>query len=254
MKLTFNDRGNQLLHHYRAKTLYGSFQRIQQIQGISSSADPPPDMTTNYAHVNFSDSLVLSFAIGIPFFGTHDTDIGNTCHWQYLSVGIATHRVEKWKVACLLKSESWPRSHNCGGDGHRWNIERGRRFDEWEVVAQLGGFHEQSTSHGSVIAASPLGTRVAIASWKAISIWALQPDVLINEENGYYPESWHTPDGFFVLPPTNIQLDAVCFELRFTEKEDELVAITDRGLQFLNIRPDGRNLRVQEKVNTEEWV
>lgn len=251
MKLTFNDRGIQLLHHYRAKALYGSFQRIQS---VSSSADPAPDVTTNHAHVNFLDSLVLSFAVGIPFFGTHDADIGNTCHWQYLSVGIATHRVQKWKVACLLKAESWPRSHNCGGDGHRWNIERGRRFDEWEVVAQLGEFHEQNTSHGSLIAASPLGTRVAIASWKTISIWALEPDVLIYEEPDYYPDSWHTTDGFPVLPPTHIQLDAVCFQLRFTEKEDELVAVTDRGLQFLNIRPNGRNTRAQEKVKMEEWV
>ena len=251
MKLTFNDRGIQLLHHYRAKALYGSFQRIQS---VSSSADPAPDVTTNHAHVNFLDSLVLSFAVGIPFFGTHVAHIGNTCHWQYLSVGIATHRVQKWKVACLLKAESWPRSHNCGGDGHRWNIERGRRFDEWEVVAQLGEFHEQNTSHGSLIAASPLGTRVAIASWKTISIWALEPDVLIYEEPDYYPDSWHTTDGFPVLPPMHIQLDAVCFQLRFTEKENELVAVTDRGLQYLNIRPNGRNTRAQEKMKMEEWV
>jgi hypothetical protein len=245
VRLTFNDRERQLLYHYRAQTLYGSFQRLQSVQ-LSRPANP---LNENECIVPYSSSLSLRFSIEIPFFATHefhDNTPGGTCHWQYLAFGIATHRVEQWTVACLLKSEAFPRAQHCT---HLFNLARGRRFDQWQVMAQLEGFEEITTSHGSCVAASPLGTRIAVANWKTLRVWALEPYEVIGENaNGYYPPSWESDSGVIELRPVVIHLDAVCFQLKFTDKEDEIVAITDRGLFYLNIGPSGRG---QQFVDTQ---
>jgi hypothetical protein len=129
------------------------------------------------------------------------------------------------------------------------NLDRGRRFDHWTTVAQLGGYHESNTSEGSLIAASPLGTRIAIASWNTVTVWALEPRVLVDEEAGYYPESWINSAGLTELRPAAIQLDAVCLQLKFTDNENRFVAITDRGLMLLDIRPSGRGVETVELRN-----
>ncbi|KAJ5964615.1 uncharacterized protein N7479_004491 [Penicillium vulpinum] len=202
---------------------------------ISPPGEPKPHVNENACTVQFSPSLSLQFSIGIPFFGTHDLgDInqGEQCHWQYLAFGIATHRVEKWTVACLLKSEAYT-GPRCT---HVLNLDRGRRFDHWRIMAQLGGFREVTTSHGSPMATSRRGTRVAVANWKTLYVWALNPLELIKEDTpGFYPSSWESPIGAIELRPVVLRLEAVCSQLRFTEKEDELVAITDRGMMFLDL-------------------
>ncbi|KAF3387057.1 Tyrosine-protein phosphatase 1 [Penicillium rolfsii] len=244
-KLTFNDRGLQLLHHYRAQPLFSSFQKLHSI-----TATPEPRVHDNTCVVEYSPSLMLQFAIGIPFFATHrngvESNVPGTCHWQYLSVGIATHRVEHWTVACLLKSQSNPSVFRCD---HVMNLDRGRRFDDWTVVAQLGGYQESNTTQGALIAASPLGTRVAIASWKTVTVWALEPTMIVDENLDYYPDSWINSAGLTELRSAAIQLDAVCSQLKFAENEHELVAVTDRGLMLLDIRPSGRGVEVVERLD-----
>ncbi|CAG8275207.1 unnamed protein product [Penicillium nalgiovense] len=238
MKLAFNDRGLQLLYHYRAQNIYGAFQRLDHIP--APPGEPKPHVNKNACTVQFSPSLSLQFSIGIPFFGTHelgDITQGEPCHWQYLAFGIATHRVEKWTVACLLKSESFT-GPRCT---HVLNLDRGRRFDDWQIMAQLGGFREVPTSHGSPVATSRRGTRVAVVNWKTLYVWALNPSELIEDNHtGFYPSSWESSTGVIELRPVALQLEAVCSQLRFTEKEDELVAITDRGVMFLNIGYSGK--------------
>lgn len=204
-------------------------------------------MHSNKCVVDYSPALMLQFEIGIPFFATHRTGnespIPGTCHWQYLAVGIATHRINHWTVACLLRSESNPQAFRCN---HSMNLDRGRRFDDWTAVAQLGGYQEHNTSQASIIAASPLGTRLALASWNTVTVWALEPRVLIDEEAGHYPASWINSAGLTELRPVEVKLNAVCSHLKFTENENELVAITDRGLMLLDIRPSGRGIETIE--------
>ncbi|CAG8908582.1 unnamed protein product [Penicillium egyptiacum] len=239
MRLAFNDRGFQLLYHYRAQNIYGAFQRLDRIPG--PPGEPKPHVNKNACTVQFSPSLSLQFSIGIPFFGTHefgDISQGEQCHWQYLAFGIATHRVEKWTVACLLKSESYT-GPRCT---HVLNLDRGRRFDDWQIMAQLGGFREVPTSHGSPVATSRRGTRVAVVNWKTLYVWALNPSELIEGNGtGFYPSSWGSSTGVIELRPVIFRLEAVCSQLRFTEKENELVAITDRGVMFLDIGYSGKD-------------
>ncbi|KAJ5543059.1 hypothetical protein N7535_005488 [Penicillium sp. DV-2018c] len=235
VNLTFNDRGFQLLYHYRAQNIYGDFQRIHHL-GLGQGED---GLNANASTVQFSPSLSLQFSIDIPFYGTHrfrDPDHGGRCHWQYLAFGIATHRVEQWTVACLLKSETYT-GRRCT---HVLNLGRGRRFDHWQIMAQLGGFRELTTSQGSRVATSRRGTRIAVANWNTLYVWALNPFELIEgNRTGYYPPSWESSTGAIELRPVIIQLEAVCSQLRFTEKEDELVAITDHGLMYLTLGYSG---------------
>jgi hypothetical protein len=102
------------------------------------------------------------------------------------------------------------------------------------------------------VAASPLGTRIAVANWKTLRVWALEPhEVIAGNNTGYYSPSWVSDSGLIELRPVVIPLDAVCSQLKFTDKEDELVAITDRGLIYLNIGPSGRGLRLVDRQGLE---
>ncbi|KAA8650038.1 hypothetical protein EYZ11_003272 [Aspergillus tanneri] len=215
-----------------------------------SSFPIQPTLYENSCLVRFSDSQSLLFSIAIPFFGTHSTHTENDrslCRWKYLSFGVATHRAEDWTVACLLKSESVCQSRNCG---HVLNLERGRRFQEWTVVARLWGFQESTNSLGCKVAASKRGTRIAVANWKRLYIWALEPDALIEQNgNGFYPPSSRSERCDMIeLRPIVLSLDAVCFKLQFTHNENELVAITDRGIVYWDVGPFGRGQRKTQQL------
>lgn len=234
--LVFNDRSSQILYYYRAQTLYGSFQRINTTSPLNFVQ---PRLYRNSCVVPFSDLLSLHFAIDIPFFGTHGTlsqNGINMCNWKYLSLGIATHRRENWTVACLLRSEALCQSRNCG---HILNLDRGRRFTEWTVAGKLAGFQDSTSSLGCITAASPRGTRIAVANWNVIYIWALEPNSLIedNSDDFYPPDSQSASSGLVELQPVILPLGAVCFKLRFLDKEDELLAFTDRGVVHWDLGP-----------------
>ncbi|KAL2866815.1 uncharacterized protein BJX67DRAFT_372260 [Aspergillus lucknowensis] len=235
--IAFNDRSTQLLYYYQAKSLYASFQKIDRVG--------PPTLYENSNPVHFTTNLSLLFSIGIPFFGTHETLNRNgleVCQWKYLSIGIATHREENWTVACLLRSEATCRASNCG---HHLNLERGRRLMDWVVVARLWGFRDSTNSLGCKVATSKRGTRIAVANWGVIYVWALEPEALIDKDSQeYYHPSWRSSrTGLIELHPIVLNLDAVCFQLQFTDQENELIAITDRGIMLWDLTPFRRGCR-----------
>ncbi|BCS30341.1 F-box domain protein [Aspergillus puulaauensis] len=241
-EVTFNDRSTQLLYYYQAKSSYASFQKLD----TSGS----PTLYENSTLVHYANSLSLLFSIEIPFFGTHETSDFNgygVCRWRYLSLGIATHRKENWTVACLLRSQATCRSLRCG---HSMNLDRGRRLTDWVIVARLWGFRDSTDSLGCKIAASSEGTRIAVSNWNVVYVWALEPGVLIDmDPEEYYHSSWRSPStGQIELRPVVLHLDAVCFQLRFTEKENELVAITDRGIMLWDLTQSTRRTRTCQEL------
>ncbi|PWY69816.1 hypothetical protein BO94DRAFT_560656 [Aspergillus sclerotioniger CBS 115572] len=246
--LAFNDRCSQLLYRHRAQTLYGSFQRID-----TSPFPTRPTLYENSCPVQFTDSLTLLFCIGIPFYGTHETRVQDgfaRCHWKYLSFGMATHREEDWTVACLMRSSAVCRASNCE---HVLHLERGRRLPDWTIVARLWGFQSSDTSLGCIVAASRLGTRIAAANWKTVYVWALEPNALIEQNaTGFYPpSSWPKRSGVIELRPVILSLDAVCFQLYFGRDENELIAITDRGLMYYDLSPSGGGHRMAHQLSIE---
>ncbi|PWY64512.1 hypothetical protein BO70DRAFT_375153 [Aspergillus heteromorphus CBS 117.55] len=241
MELAFNDRSSQLLYRYRAQTLYSSFQNID-----ASIFPIQPTLYRNSCPVQFTDSLNLLFSIGIPFHGTHETRVQNgvpRCHFKYLAFGMATHREEGWTVACLLRSSAVCRASNCE---HILQLERGRRLPDWTIVARLWGFQNPNNSLGCKVAAAGHGTRIAVANWNTVYIWALEPNALIEKNaSGFYPaSSWPAGSEMIELRPIVLSLEAVCFQLYFAENENELVALTDQGLMYWDISPTGRGNRI----------
>ncbi|KAL5333589.1 hypothetical protein BJX70DRAFT_392068 [Aspergillus crustosus] len=240
-KAAFNDRATQVLYHYQAKSLYASFQKIDHSE--------TPILYENEIPVQFTDNLSLLFAIDKPFFGTHASDGFSVCRWRYLSLGIATHREENWTVACLLRSEATCRHNDCL---HTLDLDRGRRLANWVVVARLWGFRDAADSLGCTVATSPNGTRIAVANWKIIYVWALEPEALIDRDlKGYYHPSWtSSTTGQIEIHPIVLHPDAVCFQLCFTAGENEIIAMTDRGIMVWDLAPTGRGTRICRELPT----
>lgn len=253
--LVFNDSCCELLYYYRAGTLHMFSQRITPSNRIA-----PNRLQGNLDTVPFAESA-LPFSIAVPFFGTrhvHEEADLVTCCRKYLTFGMGTFRYpthgtygdELWTVACLLVSEVQCQIHNCE---HTVDLEGGRDVGNWTVAARLWGLQKPCSSLGCIVAASKGGTRLAVANWDVIYVWALAPDALIedNADGVYGLFSWSTKTEMIELRPIILQLRAVCFKLRFLGGEDELLAVTDRGVMFWDLSSSGSGERTVHRMDKE---
>ncbi|KAJ9405071.1 hypothetical protein DTO045G8_7244 [Paecilomyces variotii] len=264
--MTFNDRDSQLLYYHTGCTVYDHYQSLD-----NGTVSMVSRLRHNYSWSWLTPQLILTFSIGIPFAALHATqDIprisnNNTnvtvCDWKYLAFGLGRDRLNQSIYPCILRAEARCRAVNCG---HVVNLDRGRRLTDWKVVARLRHYPEETVatnSVGCIVATSPNGNRIAVANWKTVYIWALEPEVLIEENaTGFYPDSSKLREDLKVinLDPIVLQLDAVCFKLSFTTREDELLAVTDRGLMYWDIGPGGTGARMTRSLDLDgrggTWV
>ncbi|PGH00491.1 hypothetical protein AJ79_08182 [Helicocarpus griseus UAMH5409] len=314
IQMTFNDNATQLLYYHPSSTIYGHFQRLGPLEygSISTTSVLFHNRAfVNYYHHNHPDAPPanpLRFTIAIPFFSTHATItdpstntaqnqnqpavIRQVCVWTYLSLGTAHDAITGELVACLLRATARCRTSSCG---HVQNLDRGRRLEEWSVVARLAGYSTSVNTLPGIVATSPRATRLAIANWKTITVWAVEPGVIIgggegDGDGGYggvgdadtdadadadadgdgdgdgdgnarvYPANMvdEGVTGEVLLEPVVLESEAVCFGLAFAG-EDEIVALTDRGVVRWGIGAGavgrrGRGvLGVVEGVEWEEW-
>lgn len=136
-----------------------------------------------------------------------------------------------------------------------------------KIVARLWGFHAPQTNKLGVITTSPKGTRIAIAGWSKIMIWALDPLELIEEVNEdsvddeallvtgkeYFERELndHVKDTntIALIRPVTLTSDdgAVVRQMKFaeghSEGEDTLIVMTDRGMVVYNLGPQAKGLR-----------
>jgi hypothetical protein len=98
------------------------------------------------------------------------------------------------------------------------------------------------------------GTRIAIAYWDKIFVWPLNPKALAEKEGHgeVYRKTYdrNMKAGIVALKPIVLDADAVVHKMAFTQSENELVAITDRGLQMWNLGPSATGLRSSEVLET----
>ncbi|KAI1919311.1 hypothetical protein LOZ65_004465 [Ophidiomyces ophidiicola] len=251
VKLNLNDFAKQVNMYHPASPLYNRYLNLPEPNTQSSSRHT---VKFNSCRVNFG-SHRLSFSISIPFYCTHETDCSQpnrpVCHWKYLALGVTTHPIQNWTIACLLRSEARCRSSNCE---HIPNLERGRRLDIWKVVARLWGYQARSNALSGLVASSPKGKRLAIADWNTVYVWALEPGVIMEADeescSGYYPDIMKV-DGKLELRPITLRPQAVCHSLHFSS-EDELIALTDKGLMRWSLGPRGTGFRVKKFLDMEE--
>lgn len=253
--LRFNDSG-QLLHTHRGSAMFGYYHNFEHHSHTTSPL--PTSAHRNYANVRMGESLELSFAVEIPFHATHDTQSlqgTHICHWRYLSYGISADRVDGRTMACLLISHTAVNALRCT---HQMNLERGRRLSRWSPVARLCDYPDSSVSTiGCHFAVSPNSTRIAVIQWDTLYVWALNPEEIIRfDRSDYYPQAWRSgdrmdDDDLIELRPVIIRMEAVCFKLMFTENDDVIVGLTDRGLMTWDLRPSGRRRRSTLNLDVE---
>ncbi|KAM5446273.1 hypothetical protein MaudCBS49596_006682 [Microsporum audouinii] len=283
VQVRFNDHYQQVLYWHSSSIIYDQFQRI-----VNSSHNPNLHRSRIldnicYAqlpeHDRTSPPVLSRFQVGIPFYGHHSSDIGNgVCNWYYASVGLTRLPPNGRVGAYILRSMARCRFDRCG---HIINLDRGRRIEGWTVVAKLWGFKTNESNLTGLVTTSPGGTRLAIANWKSLYIWPLNPqEVLMRNKNGYYPPSMYYPgdagayskvnnhpmssagaeyerteDGWkdvVELKPLILSLDAVCFGLKFTGGENELTLLTDKGLMVWQLNSDGSARRLAGVIKLEE--
>jgi hypothetical protein len=130
-----------------------------------------------------------------------------------------------------------------------------RSFDK-DVVGRLWGYKgAPMTSLPGIVTYSSNATRIAIADWDKILIWALNGDALIDYDAGsrYYDMVW---DKIFhhdhvVLKPILLKAGSVVRQMAFGRNENELVALTSKGLQIWNLGASGTGSRVLHYLDDE---
>ncbi|KAL1955379.1 hypothetical protein VTO42DRAFT_8599 [Malbranchea cinnamomea] len=245
VKLRFNDRCSQLLYYHASATIYRNYQLVYDtcLSDIhrNNSIVPYP-----VSESEGDPAIMAPFAIDIPIFYTHETYpvslYRNMCRWQYLALGTAMDRQADKPIAVLVRSKAECHAFRCQ---HIPNLERGRRLEHWTMVARLLDYDaSSSTSLAGTVAASHSGTRLAIATWKTIRVWAFEPSELITSNaNHFYPACMEHAPGVVDLEPIVLHADAVIFSLAFVG-ETELVCVTDKGVLKWDLGPCARGQRL----------
>ena len=207
--------------------------------------------------VNFSQSGIpverfgiegLEFTVDDPFFGTHEayTDQVTSdryCLSNYLSLGTADCHGSM--IACIFRSRSRVDHDECR---HLIDLDVHQASSSYnKIVARLWGFKQASTSLPGVFAYSEKGSRIAIAHWDKIYVWAVNGQHLVEDDQGsrYYDKVWDCNMGCDVveLMPILLRAGSVVRKMIFYEKEDELICLTTAGLQVWNLGPSGTGKR-----------
>ncbi|KAH8690970.1 hypothetical protein BGW36DRAFT_364518 [Talaromyces proteolyticus] len=249
--IQYHNRGRQMLYSYRGSTLFKFWQIVLDTQPLSLSSG-----YINRCAVSLNrGERRIPFTVNIPFFGTHVEEPENDfCSHIYLSFGTATHPSHDCPIACILKKQRLCENLTTP---HQYDSEPYFDPQLWSVVARLWGYPRPSSTLGCIFAASAGGTRVAVCHWDVLYVWALDPNVLVREtrekvkaESQYFPPTWRAETNLIELRPAVFRLDAVGFKLMFTQNEDIIMVLTDKGLMTWDLRPQGERRRIVSNIDT----
>lgn len=237
--LAFNQPNGEILLYSKGHSIFGSFQQA------SWDRAQPNENPAQFSRFN------LPFSVDIPFFGVHLNCSPNQAgRRRYLALGMTMHRLQGWRVACLLMGEKHCPTAGCG---YVFDADEWVRLYNWRAVARLWGFPRADSTLRCVIAASRGGTRLAVADWKMLYVWTIEPEAFTGGiADKVYPKSWWSRKLEMVeLRPVVLQLRAVCFKLQFMEGENDLLAITDRGVMYWDLSPGtmGTGKRTSHQLN-----
>lgn len=117
------------------------------------------------------------------------------------------------------------------------------------VVARLWGYSQaRVTSLPGIVAYSLQGSRIAIADWDKILVWALSPEVLVDDNTGtrYYDTTWddNFENDVVVLKPILLKAGSVVRQMVFGRTENELVVLTTIGVQIWNLGPSAKGMKI----------
>jgi hypothetical protein len=209
---------------------------------------------TGKVHAGHCDFLVDN-----PFYGKHETFQDHIrgrrwCTSSYLALGVMVswgNTVSESPLAvCVIRARRARRTHNSEWCDHGVDLggSLARSFNH-DVVGRLWGYHgAPMTSLPGIVAHSENGTRIAIAEWDKILIWALNGDVLMDGEasSRYYDMVWDQRfcHDHVVLKPILLKAGSVVRQMAFGRHDNELVALTSSRLQIWHLGASGTGRRV----------
>ncbi len=244
--------GGRALKCYSA----GSAAPTTRIQQFSRNATN--NVSVNELEIYLDDDTTEWFCIEDPFFGYHkcvsngQNSNAYTCHSVRLSLATVRPSSQNQTIACILRSCKTMPEDDCT---HAINLDEPHALASTqtvEVVARLWGFKLPTTTMAAVMAFTKQGTRIAIAYWAEIFVWALRPGVLTGK---FFDGEWDYANVYEKTHDTNLKrsivelrpivlkADAVVHKMAFTASENELITITDRGVQMWNLGPSATGRR-----------
>ena len=179
------------------------------------------------------------FSVATPFHEKHTTGVAvdwstePRCERVYLALGTAEtdqSTPESNQSLFVLRKEIFSRPHDCD---HLINHEKGRNVSrEWTPVALLSGFKQGTSTLGTVLAASPGGSRVAVSLWNKVYLWSFNPSMLLDGALELYfpPRDYNSRKGFGRIRPTLLSHPGGVVHSMLWAGEDILLAVTDKGL------------------------
>lgn len=148
--------------------------------------------SSNVVHYGGVDSI--DFYVDTPFYGMHgkyyeDTAQHDYCYQTYLclgtsklNVGVYDGTAKEANVLCVLRSQTRMDPEDCD---HKVNLQRMAHLSAQSssIVARLWGWEEMNTNltGKESVAVSSGGTRIAIAMWDKVLIYAINPKLLCEE-------------------------------------------------------------------------
>ena len=187
----------------------------------------------NSAIVQVDSNLFEEHAISMPFYAAHSRDIRDDsrpapyCRTSYLAIGTSKDSIQS--DGFIVQAEWEILARHCD---HVALTERGRRTGHgWKAIALLAGWRQGKSSLGTVSSISPLGTRIAAATWSRLLVWAFNPDLLHQGAlELYFPKrDYNSRKGMGRLRPVRLRSEGVIHSL-FWANETTLYAATDEGL------------------------
>ena len=227
----------------------------------------------NRTAIKLSDDTYKFFSHEDPFFAHHekvsdpkDENI-RFCDNITLSLATITFACQSQTIACILRSCKTLPEDECR---HSINLDETQALivnSDVRVVARLWGFNPPMTTMATVMAFAQQGTRIAIASWDKILVWALRPKGLAELRDQLVQGKWISHPTYkgrtfnrllncklVLLRPIVLKAGAVVHKMAFTANENELITITDKGLQVWNLGPSAVGRRTVSLLPDEEDV
>ncbi|KAI9830449.1 MAG: hypothetical protein M1819_005701 [Sarea resinae] len=139
-------------------------------------------------------------------------------------------------IACLVREVQ-----DTHGPDPYW-FQAGEVSESWHVVMVLIGFPRNWSSIGQIIATSPKLTRIAVANWRSVLVWTLEPHIFLGGRT-----VWERKEGLpwkrhQIVHPMTFASEGVVHSLSFGT-DDVLWAVTDRGLFQWNMGPSSAGRR-----------
>jgi hypothetical protein len=229
---------------------------------VSFKTGSTAEVTVHKMGVRVDHALTEWLFVEDPFFAYHknvkcrNNTVSRSCRDVRLCFATGMLAKHKQTIGCILRSISKIQDDDCSHNLNPGQPHPSALNPRIEIVARLWGFKLPTTTLEAATAFTEQGTRIAIASWDRIFVWPLQPKELVETRvchkvgNATYDKNLKC--SLVELKPIVLEVDAVVHKMTFTASENELVTITDRGLQVWNLGPSAVGRRTVDLLYGKE--